>query len=98
MRRVEIYLRPDEDVDVCFFLEGVFGSPFEAHFVIYDAPQEIAAKEITDFVGQILTERLVLVDLKWFGGRRFLSPAELDGTRRIKFVASWLGTYDRNLK
>ena len=97
VRRVEICLRSDDDVDVCFFLEGVFGSPFEASFVRCDTPVEIAAKEIANFVDQILTERLVLVDMKWFGGRRFLSPEELDRTRRVKFVASWSGTYDRNL-
>jgi hypothetical protein len=92
-------LRADDDIDVCFFLEGVSGSPFEAHFVIFDAPPETAAKDVADFVDAILAEKLILVEMKGVlgGGGRLVQRTESYGGGRLKWAASWLGTYDRNL-
>jgi hypothetical protein len=100
-RGLEVRLRDDGDVDVCFVLEGVSGSPFEQHFTVHDAAVEEAAIAIAAFVLEILAERRVLMMDKRFlrGGRKFLSPQQIEmlPPRRIAWVASWNGTFDRRL-
>lgn len=99
-RCIDILLRPDGDVDVAFSLTRVTGSPFEQHFAVHDRPLEEAAVSIAHFVNQLAGERLALTyGGGWAGGRRFVeitggSPTEADGA---EWVASWRGTYDRNL-
>jgi len=101
-RALEVRLRDDGDVDVCFVLEGVSGSPFEQHFVVRDAAAEEVAIAIVAFVLEVLAERRVLMMDKRFmrGGRKFLSPQQIEmlPPRRIAWVASWNGTFDRRLR
>jgi hypothetical protein len=96
-RHLEIQFRSDGDVDVAFFLDNVKGSPFEQQFIVHAEPEEEAARAISAFVEDILTELVVLVWLRGpTGGRRF-THAPLTETQRVRWAASWLGTYDRNL-
>jgi hypothetical protein len=93
-RRIEIQFRPDGDVDVAFFLEQVRGSPFEQHLLVAGEPIDEAAVGIATFANDIVAERLVLVWKGFPAGRRFIQPADALDAR---WVASWLGTYDRDL-
>ncbi len=93
-RRIEIQFRSDGDVDVAFFLEQVRGSPFEQHLLVAGEPIEEAALGIATFANDIVAERLVLVWKGFPAGRRFVPPADALDAR---WVASWLGTYDRDL-
>src|SRR5690242_16595102 len=101
-RALEVNVRHDGDADVCFSLDGVPASPFEQHFVVRDAPVEDAAAAIAEFVADLVAERRVLVMDNGFlrGGRLFLTPQQLEecSPRRVAWVASWNGTYDRDLK
>lgn len=94
-RHLEIQFRPDGDVDVAYFLDGVKGTPFEQHFTVCGEPVDQAAIAIVRFADDLTCERLVLVWAKGLsGGRRFVPLAE---TRSARWVSSWRGTYDRDL-
>jgi len=100
-RSLDVRLRDGGDVEVCFAITGVRGSPFEQLFTVGDLPSPEAAKVVADFVGRILSEELVLVMSRGAlkGGREFVKPEDL--ARRppssIRWAASWSGTYDRGL-
>jgi hypothetical protein len=100
-RRLEIELRSDGDVDVRFHLTGISGSPFEAHFIVYDQDVSDAQDAVTGFVQKIIDERLVCAQRKGFftGRDGFISAADLEqqGRSNFKFVASWTGTFDHGL-
>ncbi len=95
-RRLEIELRADGDVDVRFHLPERKGGPFEAHFVVWENPDE-GMVAVAGFVADLIEERLILGwDRSFFrGGRVFFAPEELEPRRRkLSWTASWRATYD----
>jgi len=101
-RSLEIRLRDGGDVEVCFALAGVRGSPFEQLFTVANAPAAEAAGVIAEFVARILNEELVLTMFRggpFKGGREFVRRDDLAGhaPATIRWTASWNGTYDRGL-
>ena len=96
-KQLRIELRADGDIQVEFHVAAKGGSPFEAMFAIPDGEEEPASEDIADFVEKILDERIVLVmDARLFrGGQRWVSPDKIPEFRKVKFVCSWSGTYDR---
>ena len=58
-------------------------------------------ENVSSFVAELLAERLVLAFAKSFlrGGRCFLDPKTITESERrsLRWIASWLGTYDWQL-
>src|SRR5215510_7361134 len=77
-RSLEIRLR-NGDVEVCFAIQGVRGSPFEQLFAVAYVDEKEAARAVTDFVAAILQEELLLLMSRGAlkGGREFVKPEEL---------------------
>lgn len=101
-RSLEIRLRDGGDVEVCFALVGVRGSPFEQLFTVASVPAAEAAGVIAEFVAQILNEELVLTMFRggpFKGGREFIRRDDLGGhpPSTMRWTASWHSTYDRGL-
>lgn len=96
-QRLVILLRSDGDVQVEYHVDKP-GSPFEALFMVEDGHGAVALEQVAEFVADLLEERAALGYIRgWFrGGRTFLKPDELSepGTRRLRWVTSWRGTYD----
>lgn len=100
VQRLRILLRHDGDIQVKYHIAGKSGSPFELLFVLEAGHEEEAIKRASQFVADILAERLVLVYSKgvFKTGRRFLIPPLAEASRRhLKWSTSWLGTYDWQL-
>jgi hypothetical protein len=101
-RSLEVRLRDGGDVEVCFALAGVRGSPFEQLLTLAEVPPAEAAAVVAEFVGRILNEELVLTMWRggpFQGGREFVPREDLAGRSpaSIRWTASWNGTYDRGL-
>jgi hypothetical protein len=98
-RKLEIGLRSDGDVDIRFHLDGITGSPFEAHFIVHDQNLTDATDALMSFVEDLLKEQLVLSVRGGFfrAGSQFITPDDLSQSRENEFkvVASWSGTFDR---
>ena len=96
-KSIRVVLRPDGDVQIEFHLPGRAGSPFEQLFVLPPDEKEAAVDEICQFVDGLLNEKIVLaVDGRLVrGGRRWVSPEELNRVAKLRFSASWHGTFDR---
>lgn len=96
-KRIRVVLRPDGDVQVEFHLPGRAGSPFEQLFVLPPDEKESAVDDICEFVDGLLNEKIVLaVDGHLVrGGRWWVGPDELGRFKKLRFSASWQGTYDR---
>jgi hypothetical protein len=96
-KRLAVVVRPDGDVQVEFHVPGRPGSPFEALFTIPTGAEENAAREISDFVMNLVDEKIVLVydDHLLRGGRGWVPSAEIDRTKDVAFAASWHGSFDR---
>jgi hypothetical protein len=96
-----VLLRSDGDIQVEYHMAGVEGSPFEALFSISEGQEAEAIGEVARFVHGLLTERLVLAmdPRSWRGGRLFLQADQLgqSQSRKLRWVTSWRGTYDRQL-
>ena len=98
VRRLEIELRPDGDVDVRFH-HGLAGrGAAEAHCLVDDGREAEVFREVARFVADLLAERVALAFRGgWFrGGREFIPTTELTPERRrpLEHVVSWRGTYD----
>ena len=101
-RSLEIRLRDGGDVEVCFALVGVRGSPFEQLLTLAGVPPAEAAAVVAEFVARILSEELVLTMFRggpFKGGREFIRRDDLatHPPSSIRWAASWNGTYDRGL-
>ena len=97
VQHLRILLRHDGDIQVEYHDANKSGSPFELLFILEAGHEEEAIKQVSLFVADVLSERLVLVYSKgvFRGGRRFLIPALTEANRRhLKWSTSWLGTYD----
>jgi len=99
-RSLEVRLR-DGDVEICFAIQGVRGSPFEQLFAVAKIGENEAVRAVADFVEAILREKIVLVMSRGAvkGGREFIEPEDLAQREpsSIRWSASWNGTYDRGL-
>ena len=98
VRRLNILLRHDGDIQVEYHVVDKRGSPFETHIVLPEGQEAAAIEDVSLFVADLLAERLVLAYAKslFRGGRRFVKPGSLtDSDRRsLSWITSWLGTFD----
>jgi hypothetical protein len=95
---LEVRVRDAADVEVAWFVPGKRGSPFEQCFVAPAEEADALAREVVEFVCDLVAERRVLAwDSRLLrGGRRFLGAGELapSALRQLGWVVSWRGTHD----
>jgi len=100
VQHLRILLRHDGDIQVEYHVAGKSGSPFELLFLLEAGHEEEEVKRASQFVADVLAERLVLAYRRGIfkRGRQFLLPAQAEACRRhLKWSTSWLGTYDWQL-
>jgi hypothetical protein len=96
-RTLRVVLLQDGDLQVEYHVEKP-GSPFEHLFVIPESEEAAALEEVASFVSDLLRERLVLADPKWWhpSSRREYRPEEVNDEvrRRVNWISSLRCTYD----
>jgi hypothetical protein len=93
-----ILLRHDGDIQVEYHIANKKGTPFEALFPLSKGQEAEVIENVSAFVADLLSERLVLAYAKsWLkGGRRFLVAPNITESERhtLRWITSWFGTYD----
>ena len=97
-QRLVILLRQDGDIQVEYHIANKKGTPFEVLFPLCEGQEGEVIENVSAFVADLLSERLVLAYAKrWLkGGRRFLVAQNITESERrtLRWITSWLGTYD----
>ena len=97
-----VMLRPDGNIQVEYHIASEPGSPFESFFILPPGSEPDAIEQISRFVAELLTEKVVLTWRKGFfrGGRYFIPIDLLTKYERskLRWITSWLGTFDWRAK
>ena len=98
VQSLKVVLRNDGDIQVEYHIADKPSSPFEMLFVLPAGQESEAIKAVSQFVADLLAERLILVYAKslFKGGRRFVAPGSITELNRhtLRWTTSWLGTFD----